>query len=113
MARQDDGSYLVGTYHEIEALLHDPRISSDGRNRIPPERIETEDLPPSFISLDDPEHDRLRRIAMRPFGPPHTPGRIDSLAGEMAGVAGNCSPVSRAGTSSTSSTTSPIRCRSP
>jgi cytochrome P450 len=87
VARQDDGTYLVGTYHEIEALLHDPRISSDGRSRIPPERIETEDLPPSFITVDDPEHDRLRRIAMRPFGPPHTPGRIDSLAGEMAGVA--------------------------
>ncbi|MGW5363209.1 cytochrome P450 [Actinopolymorpha pittospori] len=88
VARQDDGAYLVGTYHEIQALLHDPRISSDGRNRIPPERIEPEDdLPPSFITLDDPEHDRLRRIAMRPFGPPHTPGRIDSLVGEMAGVA--------------------------
>ena len=33
VARQDDGSFLVGTYHEIAALLHDPRISSDRRNR--------------------------------------------------------------------------------
>jgi cytochrome P450 len=32
VARQTDGSYLVGTYHEITALLHDPRISADPRN---------------------------------------------------------------------------------
>src|SRR5262249_60065772 len=27
VARQDNGKYLVGTYYEIAALLHDPRIS--------------------------------------------------------------------------------------
>lgn len=31
--RQADGSYLGGTYHEITALLHDPRISADPRSR--------------------------------------------------------------------------------
>ena len=33
VARQDDGSYVVSTYHEIVALLHDPRVSSDPRSR--------------------------------------------------------------------------------
>ena len=32
VARQEDGSYVVSTYHEIVALLHDPRVSSDLRN---------------------------------------------------------------------------------
>ncbi|MFJ5593366.1 cytochrome P450 [Streptomyces noursei] len=88
VARQDDGSYLVGTYHEIAALLHDPRISSDVRHRTHPDlRDRPEDLPPSFIAVDDPEHDRLRRLAMRHFGPPHSPGRIDALHDDIVDVA--------------------------
>ncbi|MFE6741822.1 cytochrome P450 [Streptomyces tubercidicus] len=88
VARQQDGSYLVGTYHEIEALLHDPRISSDRRNRTVPDETEggTEGLPPAFIGLDDPEHHRLRGLAMRSFGPPHTPGRIDAMQGEITRI---------------------------
>ncbi|MFJ9348301.1 cytochrome P450 [Streptomyces sp. NPDC101237] len=33
----------------------------------------------SFIHRDAPEHDRLRRLATRPFGPPHTPGLVTGL----------------------------------
>ncbi|MFG2209415.1 cytochrome P450 [Streptomyces sp. NPDC048638] len=88
VARQDDGSYLVGTYYEIAALLHDPRISSDRRNRTTPAGTADggDQLPPSFIGLDDPEHLRLRRLAMRSFGPPHCPGRIDAMQGEMVRI---------------------------
>ncbi|GHF69414.1 cytochrome P450 [Streptomyces mashuensis] len=89
VARQADGSYLVGTYHEISALLHDPRVSSDPRSRAEPhEDPAATGLPPSFIGLDDPGHDRLRRMVMRPFGPPHSPHRIDELRGEIQRVAG-------------------------
>ncbi|MEV7422905.1 MULTISPECIES: cytochrome P450 [unclassified Streptomyces] len=89
VTRQADGSYLVGTYHDIAALLHDPRISSDSRNRsdqdtVPLLRRGTR--PAAFIGFDDPEHDRLRRIAMRPFGPPHSPGRIDALSAEITRI---------------------------
>ncbi|MFD3913628.1 cytochrome P450 [Streptomyces sp. NPDC058603] len=89
VSRQDDGSYLVGTYHEIAALLHDPRISSDWRNRADPASVplirrSSEQM--AFIGHDDPEHDRLRRIAMRPFGPPHTPGRIDALRADVTRI---------------------------
>ncbi|MFE7332533.1 cytochrome P450 [Streptomyces sp. NPDC057565] len=77
VVRQADDSYLIGTYHEIAALLHDPRMSVDPRTR------GDVDHKPPFLRLDDPEHDRLRTLAMRPFGPPHTPGRVDAMRGEI------------------------------
>ncbi|MFJ5797597.1 cytochrome P450 [Streptomyces decoyicus] len=86
VARQEDGSYLVGTYHAIEALLHDPRISSDRRKRTAPDETAEEGLPPAFIGLDDPEHHRLRGLAMRSFGPPHTPDRIDGMHDEITRI---------------------------
>uniref|UniRef100_UPI00371D0AAD cytochrome P450 n=1 Tax=Streptomyces sp. NPDC048521 TaxID=3365566 RepID=UPI00371D0AAD len=82
VAQQADGSYLVGTYHEIAALLHDPRMSVDPRTQ-----GEVTHKPP-FLRLDDPEHHRLRTLAMRPFGPPHSPGRVDSMRGEIDRIAG-------------------------
>ncbi|MFH8384346.1 cytochrome P450 [Kitasatospora sp. NPDC018058] len=83
VVRQADGSYLIGTYHEITALLHDPRISADPRNlATPPEGAPK----PPFLRLDDPEHHRLRSLAMRPFGPPHSPGRIDAMRGQITEV---------------------------
>ncbi|WP_407285126.1 cytochrome P450 [Streptomyces sp. BP-8] len=78
VVRQADGSCLIGTYHEIAALLHDPRMSTDPRSR-----GETTRKPP-FLRLDDPEHHRLRTLAMRPFGPPHSPARVDAMRGEVA-----------------------------
>ncbi|WP_028060649.1 cytochrome P450 [Candidatus Solirubrobacter pratensis] len=87
VARQTDGSYLVGTYHEIAALLHDPRISSDLRNRTAGDRaLSDEEQSRPFIRLDDPEHQRLRSLAMRPFGPPHSPGRIDAMRDGIARI---------------------------
>ncbi len=65
------GTYVVSTYREIEALLHDPRISSDLRNCAQTGgRPRTSTDPYTFIRLDPPEHDRLRGLAMRHFGPP-------------------------------------------
>jgi len=91
VSRGDDGSHVVSTYREIVALLHDPRVSSDQRNR--PDYPWTDEpagpgLPPFFIILDPPEHDRIRRLLMRHFGPPHDPDRIVSLTSDMAEVVG-------------------------
>ncbi len=88
VVRQTDGSYLVGTYNEIAALLHDPRISADPRNFADSSRgLTGEGLPqPPFLRLDDPAHQRLRGLAMRPFGPPHSPGRVDAMRGEIAAI---------------------------
>jgi cytochrome P450 len=92
VSRADDGSYVVSTYREIVALLHDPRVSSDLRNR--PDYPWTDEtaapgLPPFFIALDPPEHDRIRRLLTRHFGPPHDPDRIVSMAPGMAEIVGS------------------------
>src|SRR3981081_760129 len=84
VVRAGDGSYVVSTYREIVALLHDPRVSSDLRNRAEyVAEIDAGALPPAFISRDPPEHDRARRLLMRHFGPPHNPDRLDRLIPEM------------------------------
>ncbi|MBG0855118.1 cytochrome P450 [Streptomyces spinoverrucosus] len=88
-----DGPYVVSTYYEIRSLLHDPRISSDARNLastasdpLAESAEEGNTLPPSFLRLDPPEHDRLRRMTNRPFGPPHSPHRIDGMRGELGDI---------------------------
>ncbi|CAM5582801.1 cytochrome P450 [Streptomyces aurantiogriseus] len=90
---EEDGPYVVGTYYEIRSLLHDPRISSDARNLASTARDplaesaqEGSALPPSFLRLDPPEHDRLRRMTNRPFGPPHSPHRVDGMRGELRDI---------------------------
>ncbi|WP_455360558.1 cytochrome P450 [Streptomyces sp. SYSU K21746] len=92
VAHEGDGPYVVSTYYEIQSLLHDPRISSDARNltaRAGEELSQGEEettLPPSFLKLDPPEHDRLRRMTNRPFGPPHSPRRVDAMRGELTTI---------------------------
>ncbi|WP_343230744.1 cytochrome P450 [Yinghuangia seranimata] len=88
--REDGGPYVVSTYYEIRSLFHDPRISSDTRNRtgsaadpLGGDSHEEAALPPSFLKLDPPEHDRLRRMTNRPFGPPHSPHRVDGMRPEL------------------------------
>ncbi|NMH98818.1 cytochrome P450 [Pseudonocardia acidicola] len=83
VARLRDGTYVVSTYREITALLHDPRISSDPANLPDGTGEAPTGLPPSFIRLDPPDHDQLRRLAMRHFGPPHTPDRIDGMQPQL------------------------------
>jgi len=93
VSRAEDGSYVVSTYREIVALLHDPRVSSDPRNR-PDYEEETDSesmpgLPPNFIQLDPPGHDRIRRLLTRHFGPPHEPDRIAAMTPDMAEIVGS------------------------
>jgi cytochrome P450 len=91
--RQADGTYVVSTYEEIVALLHDPRIGSDPRTRRDadsPESVPEEGppgLPLPFLDLDPPDHDRLREAATRPFGPPCSPGRIEGMRPWLAELA--------------------------
>ena len=92
MARLTNGIYIVTGFKEILALTHDPRVSADLRNR--PNRLKASPVKdgaspiseadmmekygkePSMITSDPPDHDRMRRPAMRHFGPPHR--RTDS-----------------------------------
>ncbi|MFD4787423.1 cytochrome P450 [Streptomyces sp. NPDC058459] len=87
----DGDPYVISSYWDIESLLHDPRISSDATNLAAAgadelNQAENTGLPPSFIRLDPPEHDRLRRIANSAFGPPHEPRRVDDMRGELRGI---------------------------
>ncbi|MEW1638696.1 cytochrome P450 [Streptomyces sp. NPDC093801] len=89
-----EGPYVISTYHEIKGLLHDPRISSDSRNLTATagdplneaDEDEGQVLPPSFLKLDPPDHDRLRRMTNRPFGPPHSPRRVEQMRGDLGGI---------------------------
>ncbi|MER7468592.1 cytochrome P450 [Streptomyces sp. NPDC097981] len=83
VARQEDGSYVISTYRELMDILHNPHLSSDVRNLSRPMAAAEGRATPSFINLDPPEHDRLRRMTMRHFGPPHTPGLVTSLEGDL------------------------------
>ena len=116
ITRQTDGSYVVSTYREIVSLLHDPRIGSGFRKRLvhdrapsgtstnqepasenhaqdsgaevsAPKRGSETEVVPSFIGLDPPEHDRLRRQATWPFGPPHTPDRVADMEPQLIRLA--------------------------
>jgi cytochrome P450 len=91
VSRQPDGTYVVSTYREIVSILHDPRVSSDLRKRpgatpmVAEGAVETSayDREPSMITSDPPEHDRVRRSAMRHFGPPHSPDLVGSQETEI------------------------------
>jgi cytochrome P450 len=79
---QADGAYLVAGHREVAALLHDPRISSDpSKNPDPP--APPPPIPP-FLLQDPPGHDRLRRVAMRQFGPPARPDLVASYEPAIA-----------------------------
>ena len=87
---EPDGSYIVSTYSEIVQLLHDPRVSSDSRNRRlaaePYSAVESTSASanaPSMITADPPDHDRVRRVAMWHFGPPHTPNLVANQEAEI------------------------------
>ena len=78
------GAFVVSTYREIEALLHDPRLSSDLRNSTQTEgRPANPDAAYMFLALDPPDHDRLRRLTMRHFGPPERPEYLEHLRPEI------------------------------
>ncbi|MFD3718157.1 cytochrome P450 [Streptomyces sp. NPDC058674] len=93
VSHEGDGPYVVSTYYEIRSLLHDPRISSDSRNLrqtgddpLGGGAEEETALPPSFLRLDPPDHDRLRRMTNRPFGPPHSPHKVHGMRTELGGI---------------------------
>jgi cytochrome P450 len=73
--RLADGSYALARYADVVSLLHDPRISSDAHNAADKTGLNVQDNGP-FIQRDPPEHDRMRAIAMRYFGPPVSPEMI-------------------------------------
>ncbi len=77
-----DGSYALARYQDVVSLLHDPRISSDAHNAADQSAQTVRENSP-FIQRDPPDHDRLRAIAMRYFGPPSSPGVVTGQEPEI------------------------------
>lgn len=89
VALQDDGTYVVSGFAEIAALLHDPRISSDPRKRSRPPPLAGR-RHPSFLLLDPPRHDRLRREVLRHFTPARVLGLRPFVAELLGGALASC-----------------------
>ncbi|GAA1456651.1 cytochrome P450 [Williamsia maris] len=68
-------AWLVTGYQEQREALVDPRLSSDFRREGYPSRITTKARTRSFISMDNPEHQRQRRMLIKYF----TVKRIESM----------------------------------
>jgi fatty acid omega-hydroxylase len=93
VARVMHGIYAVTGYQELVALAHDPRVSSDVKYSFAASQLATEPGSQSaleeaygpsrsMIASDPPDHDRMRRMAMRHFGPPDAPDLIPSMEPE-------------------------------
>jgi cytochrome P450 len=86
ISQQEDGTYVVSTYREIEALLYDPRISSDerkstrGAGELAARQASQEaGSIQAFLFLDPPDHNRLRRVVMHQFTPERVEGMRDRV----------------------------------
>jgi cytochrome P450 len=88
VAHVGNGVYVITGYPELLQITHDPRFSSDTRRlkaraaangEAEPEGLDAYGEHASMIQSDPPEHDKMRRQAMRNFGPPHTPDLIPSM----------------------------------
>lgn len=78
-------AWLVTGYQEQREALVDPRLSSDFRREGYPSRITTQARTRSFISMDNPEHQRQRRMLIKYF----TVKRIESMRPAIQKVVDN------------------------
>jgi cytochrome P450 len=91
-AEIDGALVVVGRHEDCSAILRDPRASSERFRSLlaPPERAQQR-RPPSFLSLDPPDHTRLRRLVTKAFAPRVIAGlepRIRQVSDELLTAAG-------------------------
>ena len=70
---EPDGQFVVSRYEDVARLIRDPRMS------VEPQNSPRGGQGLSFLNMDPPHHDRLRRMTMRHFGPPNDPGRVEAM----------------------------------
>jgi cytochrome P450 len=82
-AELDGALVVVGRYEDCSRILRDPRASSERERSllIPPEVADRERTR-SFLSLDPPDHTRLRRLVAKAF----TPRVVATLAPRITGI---------------------------
>jgi cytochrome P450 len=99
-----DGStpWLVTRHDDVRAVLADRRFSSDPRNpgfpnQSPVSKLRRERSNGSFLTMDDPEHARYRRMLVGEFTVRRTealrPLIVDSVTGLLAALADGPKPV--------------------
>jgi cytochrome P450 len=71
--RETDGTYVVSRYADVAGLIRDPRMS------VEPANSPRGGQGLSFLNMDPPRHDRLRRMTNHHFGPPNDPGRVEAM----------------------------------
>ncbi|HET9895973.1 MAG TPA: cytochrome P450 [Streptosporangiaceae bacterium] len=80
----DDALVVFGRYEDCSRILRDPRASSErGASLLSGERPPQERRRRSFLSLDPPDHTRLRRLASQAF----TPRVVARLAPRISAIA--------------------------
>jgi cytochrome P450 len=87
----DGALVVVGRHEDCSAILRDSRASSERFRSLlaPPEPRQRR--PPSFLSLDPPDHTRLRRLVSKAFAPRVIAGlapRIREVSDELLTAAG-------------------------
>jgi cytochrome P450 len=87
---QEGAGVVVSTYNTIALLLYDPRLSSDadrlGRVLGQSPQQDPTSRHPSFLVLDPPQHDRLRSLTTKHFGPPDAPGRVEAMRARIRDI---------------------------
>jgi cytochrome P450 len=91
LVEADGALVVVGRHEDCSAILRDPRASSERFRSLltPPDPAPRR--PPSFLSLDPPDHTRLRRLVSKAFAPRVIAGlapRIRELSDELLTAAG-------------------------
>jgi cytochrome P450 len=98
-----DGAFIiVGRHADCSAVLRDPRASSEReKSLLAPASPRRNRDRPSFLSLDPPDHTRLRRLVSKAFTPrtvARLEPRIRAITGDLlsaAAVAGQLEVVSQ------------------
>lgn len=79
----DGGLVVFGRYEDCSRILRDPRASSEReRSRLVPPELRERERTRSFLSLDPPDHTRLRSLVARAF----TPRVVATLAPRISQV---------------------------
>jgi len=69
-AELDGALVVIGRYEDCSAILRDPRASSErDQSRLVPPELREQERTRSFLSLDPPDHTRLRRLVAKAFTP--------------------------------------------
>ena len=99
VTRLPDGSYLVSSLRgdrrpaarPAGKFRHQPQPGCRRCGRLRRRRTTAtadgdQGMTPTFLSMDPPDHDKFRRITMRHFGPPATPGRVARMEARMTEI---------------------------